>query len=93
MVESGADIIDLDWMVDMRKAADQFADRVAFCGNFDPVTVMLQGDPELVYQATQQSLKEGGVNSFSAAGCEIPDGTPYENLQAQSRAIKEFILS
>jgi uroporphyrinogen decarboxylase len=93
MVESGADIIDLDWMVDMKKAGDQFADRVAFCGNFDPVTVMLQGDPELVYQATQQSLKEGGVNSFSAAGCEIPDGTPYENLQAQSRAIKEFTVS
>jgi uroporphyrinogen-III decarboxylase len=25
-----------------------------------------------------------------AAGCEIPVGTPPENLHAQTRAIKEF---
>jgi len=37
------DIIDLDWMVDIRKAVDIFDDRVALCGNFDPVAVMLQG--------------------------------------------------
>ena len=45
MVQSGADIIDLDWMVDMEAAAAQFGDRVSFCGNFDPVAVMLQGTP------------------------------------------------
>jgi MtaA/CmuA family methyltransferase len=90
MVESGAEIIDLDWMVDMKKAADLFSDRIAFCGNFDPVTVMLQGNSEQVYQATQRCLKEGGANSFSAAGCEIPDGTPYENLQAQANALRDI---
>ncbi len=53
MVASGADIIDLDWMVDMQSAAARFGDRVSFCGNFDPVTVMLQGTPDDVYAATQ----------------------------------------
>jgi MtaA/CmuA family methyltransferase len=90
MVESGADIIDLDWMVDMAAAAQQFGERVAFCGNFDPVRVMLQGQPQDVYRATQHCLQAGGENSFSAAGCEIPDGTPHENLQAQHKALLEF---
>jgi len=87
IVESGADIIDLDWMVDMKSADDQFGDQVAFCGNFDPVAIMLRGKPEDVYQATQKCLMDGGSNCFSAAGCEIPDKTPHENLMAQYRAL------
>jgi MtaA/CmuA family methyltransferase len=90
MVESGADIIDLDWMVDLQAAADRFGDRVSFCGNFDPVAVMLQGSPEQVYQATLTALEQGGPRCFSAAGCEIPDGTPHGNLRAQVRALRDW---
>ncbi|MCJ7622236.1 MAG: uroporphyrinogen decarboxylase family protein [Anaerolineaceae bacterium] len=90
MVKSNADIIDLDWMVDMGQAGDQFSDQVSFNGNFDPVAVMLQGTSNDVYQATIKSLRQGGVNSFSTAGCEIPDRTPVENLHAQSRALQEY---
>ena len=89
MVESGADIIDLDWMVDMGAAGSRFGDQVSFCGNFDPVAVMLQGTPDDVYQATLECLSAGGPRSFSGAGCEIPDGTPHENLHAQTRALRE----
>ena len=92
MVESGADIIDLDWMVDMGAAADRYGDRVSFCGNFDPVAVMLQGTPEAVYEATQTCIRGGGPRAISAAGCEIPDGTPPENLHAQSRALHDSVM-
>jgi uroporphyrinogen decarboxylase len=87
MVESGADIIDLDWMVDLKYAAERYGDHVSFCGNFDPVAVMLQGSPEDVYRATQECMRVGGSRSISAAGCEIPIGTPNENLRAQVRAL------
>jgi uroporphyrinogen-III decarboxylase len=30
------------------------------------------------------------MNSFSAGGCEIPDGTPYENLKAQYQALLDL---
>jgi len=90
LVQSGADIIDLDWMVDMRSAAERYGDKVSFCGNFDPVAVMLQGTPEQVYSAAQNCMRNGGPRSFSAAGCEIPDGTPSANLHAQSRALTEI---
>jgi uroporphyrinogen decarboxylase len=88
MVESGADIVDLDWMVDMGGAAARHGDEVSFCGNFDPVAVMLQGTPEQVYAATLACMRAGGHRSFSAAGCEIPDGTPATNLLAQNRALR-----
>jgi MtaA/CmuA family methyltransferase len=90
MVESDADIIDIDWMVDMGTAAETFGEDAAVCGNFDPTRIMLQGTPEEVYHATQQCMRQGGPYSISAAGCEIPDGTPHENLHAQSRALREL---
>ncbi|MCK5573002.1 MAG: uroporphyrinogen decarboxylase family protein [Bacteroidetes bacterium] len=90
MVESGADIIDLDWMVDLKSPAERYGDRVSFCGNFDPVAVMLQGSTEDVYRATQECMRVGGSRSISAAGCEIPIGTPQENLHAQVRALGEL---
>ncbi|MCO6451403.1 MAG: uroporphyrinogen decarboxylase family protein [Caldilineales bacterium] len=90
MVESGADIIDLDYMVDMGAAAAKFGDRVSFCGNFNPVSVMLDGTPEEAYAATLRCMEIGGPRAISAAGCEIPQDTPDENLRAQSHALADF---
>lgn len=87
MIESQADIIDLDWMVNMQDAARAFGHQVSFCGNFDPVAVMLRGSEADVFNATVNCIKAGGKNSFSAAGCEIPDGTPILNLIAQHNAL------
>ena len=87
MLQSGADIIDLDWMVDIEKAAHLFDDKAAICGNFDPVTVMLQGTTDTVSAAVRECIQKGGKRLFSAAGCEIPEGTPDENLMAQYQAL------
>jgi MtaA/CmuA family methyltransferase len=90
MLRSGADIIDLDWMVDMNSAAEKYADRVSFCGNVDPVAIMMQSTPEKVYVATQHCMTVGGLRSISGAGCEVPDGTPEENFHAQTRALLDI---
>lgn len=90
MVESGADIIDLDWMVDMEEVVRAYGASVSFLGNFDPVAVMLQGSPKNVAEAVTQGLRTGGPRCFSGGGCEIPDGTPHENLHAQTRALREY---
>ncbi len=88
MAASGAQLVDIDWMVDMGAAVNAFGD-VAVCGNVDPVGVMLQGTPDAVYTGTRCCMTMGGPRFFSAAGCEIPDGTPLENLHAQSRALAD----
>lgn len=91
MAASGADIVDLDHMVDMAGAAAKYGDRLSICGNFDPVTVMLQGTPDDVYNATLHCMEIGGPRSFSAAGCEIPVNTPPENLHAQTQALWDAV--
>jgi MtaA/CmuA family methyltransferase len=93
MATCGADIIDVDWMVDFgaaRAAFEQSPTRPAVCGNADPVSVFYQGSTQEVYQATTGCLAAGGARCFIAAGCEIPDKTPAENLDAQQRALADF---
>jgi MtaA/CmuA family methyltransferase len=88
MALSGAHIIDVDWMVDFGEAARIFGEAAAPCGNFDPVKIMLHGSPEEVRAAVQACIQQGGPRSFSAAGCEIPDGTPAANLLAQYQTLR-----
>ncbi len=90
VLRSGADIVDVDWMVDFGEAERALRDGPAVCGNFDPVAVMLQGTAADVRRATIECLDMGGPRSFSAAGCEIPDGTPVENLVAQRDALSDY---
>jgi len=90
MAQSGADIIDIEWMVNLEKAAQIFGDHPVTCGNFDPVAVMLQGTPEQVRAAVLRCLEIGGPRAFSAASCEIPMATPHENLHAQRIALIEY---
>jgi MtaA/CmuA family methyltransferase len=88
MTSSGADMIDIDWMVDIEQAARVFEGKTALCGNFDPVAVMLQGTQAEVRCAVLDCQVKGGEQYFSAAGCEVPDGTPRENLRTQAEALK-----
>lgn len=90
MPASGADIIDVDWMVQIEKAVSLFEGDVAVCGNFDPVAVMLQGTPADVISAVEYCAARGGPRWFCAAGCEIPDGTPGDNLVAQHHALRQL---
>ncbi len=89
MVHSGADIIDVDWMVDIERAAHTFGDGPAVCGNVDPVRVMMQGTPDQVREAMTHCFQCGGPRWISAAGCEIPDGAPHANLHAQSDVLRK----
>jgi uroporphyrinogen-III decarboxylase len=90
MARSGAEIVDLDWMVDLARAAEMFGDGPAPCGNFDPVEIMLRGTPEKVADAARSCAAAGGPRHFSAAGCEIPDETPDANPRAHAATLREL---
>jgi len=89
MLASGADFIDIDWMVNYAKAAETFGECASPVGNFDPVSVMYRGSEQMIEEAALHCLKVGGSRSFSAAGCEIPDGTPPRNLRIHARVLRE----
>ncbi|MCQ2393367.1 MAG: uroporphyrinogen decarboxylase family protein [Kiritimatiellae bacterium] len=89
MIETGTDIIDVDWMVDLKRCKELVGDRpTILCGNYDPVSVMLQGTPESIRErvnACCDLFPEGRY--ISAAGCEVPRETPPENLMAVREAL------
>jgi len=79
---TGADVIDLDWMVPVAAAREAVGPGVCLCGNFDPVAVLFQGSPQDVADAARQCVAEGGERFILQPGCEIPVGTPVENMRA-----------
>lgn len=90
VAKTGADIVDLDYMVDMERAASLFPETMCICGNFDPVSVLLQGTPELVRSEVRNSRRIEKINrSIIAAGCEVPKFTSDENLLAVWEEIRQ----
>jgi MtaA/CmuA family methyltransferase len=88
MATTGADIIDVDWMVDWAEAVRTFAGIASTNGNFDPVGVLLRGTPEEVAAATQACLDAGDARCMISAGCEVPVDTPHANLLAQYEVLR-----
>ncbi len=85
---TGADIIDVDWMVPFGKACEIYKGYASACGNFDPTAVVYLGNPDTVRKAVKQCLLEGDNTTCIMAGCEIPQDTPHENLMAIYEALK-----
>jgi uroporphyrinogen decarboxylase len=82
MAKSGADVIDVDWMVPLEKARRLVGPDIVLCGNFDPSAVLLQGTPENVAEAARKCIKAGGRKFFLMPGCEVPPATSEENIRA-----------
>jgi len=78
----GVDILDVDHMVDMCRVRETVGDKVTLSGNLDPVSVIKNGTPDQIKKAFRRLYKEVGNPYMVNAGCEIPSGTPQENLQA-----------
>lgn len=89
MAESGADIIDIDHLVDLQTAMEKLSEKALVCGNFDPVSVLLDGDVETVKANVRRCLEIGKDRIIMSAGCEVPKFTPPENLKAVADALME----
>jgi MtaA/CmuA family methyltransferase len=90
MAHSGAQIIDLDWMVDLaaaRAQVDAIDSNIALCGNIDPVAVLHASTPEQITAAVRRCYEVGGNNWLAAPGCEVPRYTAAEKMQAFSAAL------
>lgn len=78
----GVDVLDCDYMVDMKLARKYMGDKCVLAGNIDPVSGVLQGNPKSIQEFFVNLYKEIGTPFFVNGGCEIPRGTPLENLYA-----------
>jgi MtaA/CmuA family methyltransferase len=82
IADLGVDIMDVDHMVDMLTVRTALGEGVALCGNIDPASAVRMGSPEAIRESMLNIYEEVGNPYMVGAGCEIPSGTPEENLRA-----------
>ena len=81
LAKTGVDILDIDWMVDMAESHRMMGPEVMICGNLDPVAVIMEGSQQFIkekYMETADMIPH--ENWIMMGGCEIPPGTPVENM-------------
>ncbi len=85
----GADVVSLDWTVDMAEARQQVGDMVALQGNLDPS--VLYASPEVIRREVRSILRKFGHGSghvFNLGHGIYPD-VPVEHAKAFVQAVKE----
>ncbi len=82
--ETGADLLSMDYKVDLGKARETLGGRMAFSGNLNPVAVMQNANPDLVAECCLDCInKTSAIPGYIVMpGCDIPPGVPLENIQA-----------
>lgn len=89
--KANPDIVDIDSMVDMDEAYKQLGDKIIRCGNLNPVSMARDMSQDDVYRFSKNLIeKEKGRPFILSAGCEIPVGTPLENVIAMKRASQDI---
>ena len=78
----GIDVLDVDHLVDLALVRQKVGPRVALAGNIDPVAGILRATPTAIRDRVRRDYELVGNPFLVNAGCEIPPGTPPENLRA-----------
>ncbi|MCX7923544.1 MAG: uroporphyrinogen decarboxylase family protein [Clostridia bacterium] len=88
--ETGANIISVDYKVDLKQVREKVGGKIAFAGNMNPVSIMQNATPEGVAQACQNCINTAGPDSgyILMPGCDIPPGVPLENIKAMVATAK-----
>jgi uroporphyrinogen decarboxylase len=88
--ETGADVIGLDWRVDLDRAWSSLGNDVAVQGNLDPVKLF--GDASDVRKSVRDILARanGRPGHIFNLGHGILPGTPVDNVLALIDAVHEF---
>ena len=85
----GCDVVDLDFLSPMAEGRAAMGPGQVLLGNMDPVRVLRDGTPESVTAMLEECYQAAGPRYIVGAGCEVPRGTPPENL----RALADFARS
>ena len=84
MAQTGCDIIEFDYKVDIAHCKKVIGDKVCLMGNLNPCGAMLDGTPEQVEREAAQAIIDGGKNGrlCLGSGCEVAAGAPLANVKA-----------
>jgi MtaA/CmuA family methyltransferase len=85
----GCEIVDLDFMVSLADARRAMGPEQVLLGNIDPVRVLRNGTPASVRAALAECRAQAGDRYIVGAGCEVPRGTPRENVLAMTEFARQ----
>lgn len=78
----GCEIVDLDYPAPIKQGRAKMGPDQTLLGNVNPVIVLRNGNPDLVWHAVAECHRDAGQRFIVGAGCEVPRDTPPENLRA-----------
>ena len=93
LMEIGMDNFSFDNCESVLEAKEILGGKVFLSGNVDPVDVMLKGTIDSVIQAVKETIRQGSDSPCGyllATGCQVPIGTPMENLTAYVYAARKY---
>ncbi|ELY66485.1 uroporphyrinogen decarboxylase [Natronococcus jeotgali] len=86
LADTGAEVVSLDWTVDLEDAREELGER-AIQGNLDPA--LLYGDPETVRERTREVVAAAGeAGHILNLGHGVDRNVPVENVAAFFEAAK-----
>ncbi|MBI2301379.1 MAG: hypothetical protein HYU66_20930 [Armatimonadetes bacterium] len=77
----GVDMIDIDYPCDFAHARRE-CPTAALLGNMNPTEYLFRGTPETVWAKLSECHAAAGARFVVGAGCEVPTGSPAENVRA-----------
>lgn len=93
MVETGAPLLSLDNQVDLGEAKEAVGDKVCLMGNVRPIEAVMKGTREQIMAEAKECIRKAYDNPkgyILATGCQIPVGTPPENITALMDAARIY---
>lgn len=91
MGRTGAQILEVDWQLDMAEARRAVPASTVLMGNINPSAPMAFGTPEQV-EATVRGIMDatGGRGVFLSSGCAMGRNTKPENMRALMAAAEKY---
>jgi uroporphyrinogen decarboxylase len=89
MIQTGADIIDVDHLVPEMAGFTGFLTKSqVFSGKSDPVTIIQDGNHETILESVRDDFIQANGRCIVSAGCEITPGTSQDNMRIFRKAAK-----
>jgi len=92
--ETGAQIMSVDYKVNLSDARRILDRKIAFAGNLNPVSVMQKETVEGVAAASRDAINKAGTGGgfILMPGCDIPPSVPLENVKIMVETAHAFPL-
>ena len=93
LIETGADIVDVDHLVaSMEDHIPLLHRSQVLCGNSDPVSIIQNGNRETIAASVRECFKQARGRGIVSAGCEITPETTIDNFSYYRDSVLAFAI-